>query len=161
MSHRRLIGLIVALVSVLLPAAAAPPASAPVEISIISVVPGTLSGPGHWCVGGVAGDEILMTAHVVDVASQSELTDGWIEWQICESSRGGFPKESCDDGTGGPVRWRGATHQDLAIDSTPTLRTGQRFSVLGWRLQYRLNFPGPVYKGATSESFNLDRTCSP
>ena len=54
MSHRTFAGLIVALVagSVMSPAGAPPPAAAlDVEVGLVSVVPGTETAPGHWCVG--------------------------------------------------------------------------------------------------------------
>ena len=160
MSHRALVGLIVALVAscVLSPAAAQ---SAAVEVSLVSVIPGTPTGDGDWCVGGLGSrpDPVALTAHVVHLASQSEVTEGTLEWQVCESPRGGFPKEVCDTG-GGPARWKAAVLSFLDFDSMPTLVTRFKLPVLGFRMQYR-PVPGSVFKTATSASFNLDRTCSP
>jgi hypothetical protein len=156
MSHRAFAGLAVALGanSVLLLAGAQP---STVEVSLLSVVPGTPSGGGDWCVGA---ERVMLTAGAVDVASQSELTEGTIVWQVCESpSRGGFPKEACDTG-GGSARWRGAVLSDLSFDSSPSIGTSPIVPVLGFRLQYR-PASGGALKGATSASFNLDTTCSP
>jgi hypothetical protein len=164
MSHRTLAGLIVALVaSSVLPPAGAPPPPAPpavdVEVSLVSVIPGTLSGDGDWCVG--AAPEIRLTAHVVDLISQSEVMEGLLEWQVCYSpTRGAFPKEDCDM-RNGSARWGGGGSKALFLDSSPTLLTRQMAPVLGWRLVYRPE-RGSVYeKGAMSQSFNLDRTCLP
>ena len=161
MSHRTLAGLIVALVA----SSGQSPSDlsmaaqlAAVEVSLMSVSPGTPSGDGDWCIG--AAEEVMLTAHVVGLASQSEVTEGTIEWQVCESraTLEGLPKEDCDDGHG-PARWVGAVISDLSFDSTPSLSTFEDLPVLGWRLQYR-PASGSGFKRATSESFNLDRTCS-
>ena len=162
MFHRTLAGMIVALVASSgqspsdLSTAAQPAA---VEVSLVSVSPGTRSGD-DWCVG--AAEEVILTAHVVDPASQTEVTEGTIEWQVCESraTLDGLPKEDCDDGHG-PEHWVGAViSDDLSFDATPSLDTHQTVPVLGFRLQYR---PAPAsgFKRSTSESFNLDKTCSP
>ena len=129
------------------------------EVSLVSVSPGTPSGDGDWCIGA---ERVMLTAHAVDVASQSELTTGTIEWQICESraTLEGFPKEACDD-EHGPTRWVGAVITDLSADDpTPSIGTEPLVPVLGFRLQYR-PAPGSGFKRATSESFNLDMTCLP
>jgi hypothetical protein len=156
MSHRAFAGLIVALgASSVLSLAGAQPGTA--QVSLLSVVPGTPSGDGDWCVGTA---RVMLTASAVDVASQSELTEGTIVWEVCESlSRGGFPKEVCDTG-GGSARWRGAVLSHLSFDSSPSIGTSPRVPVLGFRLQYR-PASGSALKGARSASFNLDTTCSP
>jgi hypothetical protein len=155
MSHRASARLVVALgaSSVLLLAGAQ---SSTVEVSLLSVVPGTPSGDGDWCVGT---KRVMLTAGAVDVASQSELTEGTIVWQVCESPRGGFPKEACDTGSGS-ARWRGAVLSILSFDPSPSIGTSPRVPVLGFRLQYR-PASGSALKSATSASFNLDTTCSP
>jgi hypothetical protein len=87
MSHRTLAGLIIALVASSVLAAHAVPVTyelasstesymsieaqpAPVEVSLVSVDPGTPSGDGDWCIGT---ERVTLTAHVVDLASQSEV----------------------------------------------------------------------------------------
>ena len=101
----------------------------------MSVSPGTPSGDGDWCIGA---ERVTLTAHVVDLASQSEVTEGTIVWQVCESraTLEGLPKEDCDDGHG-PARWVGQVISDLTSDSTPSLSTGPNVQILGFRLQYR------------------------
>ena len=116
MTHRTLAGLIALLaISPLSQAqtsesdlsAAARPAD--VQVSLMSVVPGTPSGGGDWCIGTA---RVMLTAIVVNPATQSEVTEGTIVWQVCESvsqldwvPEGGLRRE------GGPVRWRGAALQ--------------------------------------------------
>jgi hypothetical protein len=123
----------------------------------VSVSPGTPAGVSDWCVG--VGDQVVVTAHVV--AAQAEVTEGTVTWQLCQS-RGGLPaalpKEECQ--RSGSGRWAPAVTSDLSFDSTPSLVTGFTVPTLGFRLQYS---PGPRsgLKRATSEPFNLDRTCSP
>jgi hypothetical protein len=156
MLHRTLAGLIVTLVagsgSSGLSTAARPTA---VEVELLSVSPGTPSGDGDWCVDAAA--EVTLTAHVVDLATQSEVTQGTIEWQDCESQTVGLPKENCDGH--GPARWVGEVISDLSGDSTPSLQTRFVVPVLGFRVQFRPT-AGSNFKRATSVSFNLDRTCS-
>jgi hypothetical protein len=101
-----------------------------VEVGLVSVVSGTPSGDGDWCIGT---ERITLTAHVVDT-SQNEVTAGTIVWQTCEGPRGGLPKESCDGH--GPGRWSGVILSDLSFDSTPSIGTSPRVPVLGFRLQY-------------------------
>ena len=144
-------------------ASAAPPGSsaatvstqaqpAAVEVSV-SVSPGTLSSDGDWC---TAGQEATITAHVV--ASQSEVTEGTIVWQVCSGGRqGGLPKEACD-GQGG-ARWSDQFVSPLSHDPTPSIYSGP-VPVLGWRLLYR-PASGSGLKRATGEPFNIDKTCSP
>jgi hypothetical protein len=127
--------------------------SAGVQVGLVSVVSGTPSGDGDWCIGT---ERVALTAHVVDT-SQNEVTEGTIVWQTCEGPRGGLPKESCDGH--GPGRWSGVILSDLSFDSTPSIGTSPRVPVLGFRLQYR-PAQGSGFKRATSESFNLDMTCS-
>jgi hypothetical protein len=129
----------------------AQPAAA--EVSLVSVSPGTPSGDGDWCIGA---ERVTLTAHVVN-ASQIEVTDGTIVWQVCSGPQGGLPKETCDGH--GPGRWSGAVLSDLSFDSTPSIGTNPTVPVLGFRLLYR-PAPGSGLKRATSESFNLDMTCS-
>ena len=153
MSHRAVIGVVVALVvggsGVSMQAQ-----STAAVVSLISVVPGTAVVDGDWCVG--ADPQIVLTAHVV--ASQREVTAGKVVWQTCDdpSSLQGLPKEECQKGGSG--RWKGVVISDLSFDSTPSLATSFRLPILGFRLQYS---PGPRsgLKTATSAPFNLDRTC--
>ena len=130
---------------------------AAVEVSLVSVSPGTPSGDGDWCTGL---QQVTLTAHVVDT-SQSEVTEGTIVWQACSGAgphQGGLPKEACD-GHGG-ARWSDQLLSFLSpTDPTPSITTGL-VPLLGWRLLYR-PAPGSGFKRATSEPFNLDTTCSP
>ena len=131
-----------------------PPAqTAAVEVSLVSVVPGTPSGDGDWCIGA---ERVTTTAHVVDT-SQNEVSEGWLEWQTCDGPRGGLPKEACDGHGSG--RWTGAQRSDLSLDSTPSIQPHPRVPVLGFRLQYQPPRRSGFNK-ATSEPFNLDTTCS-
>jgi hypothetical protein len=130
----------------------AKPAAA--EVSLVSAFPGTPSGDGDWCIGA---ERVTLTAHVVNT-SQSEVTEGTIVWQECDGPQGGLPKEACDGR--GPGRWSGVILSDLSSDSTPSIGTSPRVPVLGFRLLYR-PAPGSGLKRATSESFNLDQTCTP
>ena len=127
---------------------------AAVQVSV-SVSPGTLSSDGHWCTGGL---EATLTAHVV--ASQTEVTEGTIVWQACAGrgpNQGGLPKEACD-GHGG-ARWSDQKFSTLSpADPTPSIGGGP-LTLLGWRLLYR-PAPGSSLKRATSEPFNIDKTCS-
>ena len=164
MSHRTVSGLFVALVaSSSLSPEAAPPAPPAVEVSLLSVSPGSPTGVDDWCIG--AGRTIV-TAHVVDVASQSEVTEGWIAWQVCSGSTGGFPKEACDaaptHGPPGATRWVAEQLSDLSVDSAPSIAPDPAVPVLGFRLQYQLKLRGgPPTQRVTSVPFNLDTTCSP
>ena len=136
------------------PTAARPPAqAAAVVVSLVSVVPGNPSGDGDWCIGA---ERVTLTAHVVDT-SQNEVTEGRLVWQTCHGSRGGLPKEACDGS--GPGRWNAEQWIHLAIDSTPSIQPRPRVPVLGFRLQYQ-PAKGSGFKATTSESFNLDTTCS-
>ena len=128
-----------------------------VQVSLISVVPGSPSGGGDWCIGT---GRVMLTAIVIDPSTQSEVTEGTLVWQVCESvsQLTGFPKEDCAGH--GPVRWRGAVLSDLAFDSTPSIGTEPIPPVLGFRLQFR-PAPGSGFARATSAPFNLDTTCSP
>lgn len=165
MTHRTLAGLITLLaISPLsqvqasesdLSAAARP---ADVQVSLLSVVPGTPSGGGDWCIGT---ERVMLTAIAIDPSTQSEVTEGTIVWEVCESTSQltGFPKEDCAR-KGGPVRWRGAALSDLAFDSTPSIGTAPLVPVLGFRLQFR-PAKGSGLARATSAPFNLDTTCSP
>jgi hypothetical protein len=124
---------------------------AAVQVSV-SVSPGTLSSDGDWCTGGL---EATLTPHVV--ASQSVVTEGRIVWQVCSENRqAGLPKEACD-GHGG-ARWRDQLLSTLSpADPTPSIYGGP-LPLLGWRLVYRPS--GGGLKRATSEPFNIDKTCS-
>ena len=163
MTHRTLAGFIVALVAivghspVLFTDRGLKPAAqrAATAVSLLSVSPGTPSGDADWCIGA---ERAMLTAHVVGLASMSEVTTGTIEWQVCEGRLDGFPKEDC--GGHGFVQWRGAVISDLSSDSTPSIGSQPRVPVLGFRLRYR-PAPGSGFLGATSEPFNLDTTCSP
>ena len=131
-----------------------PPAqAAAVQVSLVSVVSGTPSGDGDWCIGDVP---VAVTAHVVDT-SQNEVTEGTLVWQTCHGPRGGLPKEACDGR--GPGRWSGAILDDLSFDSTPSISTSPNVPVLGFRLQFQ-PAQGSGFKRTTSEPFNLDLTCS-
>ena len=155
MFHRTFIGLFVDLVasSVLSPAAAQPAA---VEVIIDSVTPGTPSGDGDWCVGGA--EQVTLTARVVDLETQSEVTEGLVWFQLCESSAGVFPKEDCEPP--GPPRWKSEVGEDLSAPFPPSQSFPPIVPVQGFRLQYR-PAPGGLFKRATSVPFNLDTTCSP
>ena len=154
MPYRTLASLIVALAasSVLSSAAAQP---APVEIVLDGVTPGSPSGDGDWCVGAA---QITVTAHVVDIASQSEVEEGVLFLMFCTiPNLGAFPKEDCD--VPGPARYGDGLGEDLAmrplsITFTPNL------PVMGVRLQYR-PARGGHFRRATSVAFNIDTTCSP
>jgi hypothetical protein len=126
---------------------------ATVEVSLVSVVPGTPSGDGDWCIGP---ERVTLTAHVVDT-SQTEVAQGTVLWEECDGPRGGLPKEACDGH--GPGRWVVVPMSDLSFDSTPSIGTSPTVPVLGFRLSYRPE-PGGGFKRTTSESFNLDMTCS-
>jgi hypothetical protein len=128
---------------------------ASVQVSLMGVVPGTQSGNGDWCVGT---GEVVLTAVVVDPATQSEVNAGTLVWQVCNAPATGFPKEDC--AAPGPARWRGAVLSDLAFDSTPSLGVEPIPPVLGFRLQFR-PVQGSGLARSTSAPFNLDTTCSP
>ena len=131
-----------------------PPAeAAAVEVSLVSVVPGTPSGDGDWCIGA---ERVTTTAHVVDT-SQNEVTQGTLVWQTCHGPRGGLPKEACDGPGSG--RWVGDMRSDLSIGSTPSIEPKPQVPVLGFRLQFE-PVQGSGFKRTTSEPFNLDTTCS-
>jgi len=156
MSYRALAGFFVALVasSVLSPAAAQPAA---VEVSLVDVTPGTPSGDGDWCVGAA---EVTVRAHVVDVASGSEVTEGKLMWQFCASlALGAFPKEDCD-AHGPPPRWNSEQLDDLSESPLASITFTPSLPVMGMRLQFR-PAGGGGFKRATSAPFNLDTTCSP
>ena len=131
-----------------------PPAqAAAVEVSLVSVVPGTPSGDGDWCIGA---ERVTTTAHVVDT-SQHEVTQGMLVWQTCHGPRGGLPKEACDGRGSG--RWVGDMRSDLSLGSTPSIEPKPQVPVLGFRLQFE-PVQGSGFKRTTSEPFNLDTTCS-
>ena len=131
-----------------------PPAqAAAVEVSLVSVVPGTPSGDGDWCIGA---ERVTTTANVVDT-SQNEVTQGTLVWQTCHGPRGGLPKEACDGPGSG--RWTDEILSDLSLDSTPSIEPKPQVPVLGFRLQFRPP-QGSGFKRVTSEPFNLDTTCS-
>ena len=155
MSHRTFSRFIVALVaSSAWSLAVAQPAD--VVVSLVSVSPGTPSGENEWCVGD---DQVMLTAHVIDVASQTEVTEGTIVWQTCDGpDLAGHPKEDC--AAPGSARWKGVVLSDLSFDSTPSIGASPVPPVLGFRLQFR-PAPGGSFKRATSVPFNLDTTCSP
>jgi hypothetical protein len=80
-------------------------------------------------------------------------------WQTCSGAgpnQGGLPKEACD-GHGG-ARWSDQFVSALSDDPTPSIYGGP-VPLLGWRLLYR-PAPGSGLKRATSEPFNIDKTCS-
>ena len=161
MSHHTVAGLIVALgsSSVMSPAGAPPPAPAvDVEVSLVSVVPGTEIAPGHWCVG--AGP-VRLTAHAVELITNTELRVGAIEREVCDSPRGGFPKEVCDDTAGGSARWRSAGSQPLFVTPTPSILHSPMDLVRGWRLLYLPERHSGYEKGAMSASFDIGTTCAP
>lgn len=155
MSHRTLAGLVVAsLASSVLSSAVAQPAA--VEVSLVSVTPGTPSGDGDWCIS--AGQPVTITARVVALETQSEITDGMLWWQLCWSSVGGFPKEACD--APGAPRWQATAGKDLSVPLPLSLTFTPSVPILGVRLQY-VPAPGGAFKRGTSTPFNLDTTCSP
>ena len=131
-----------------------PPAqAAAVAVSLVSVVPGTPSGDGDWCIGA---ERVTTTAHVVDT-SQNEVTQGMLVWQTCHGPRGGLPKEACDGRGSG--RWADQILSDLSLDSTPSIEPKPLVPVLGFRLQFQ-PVQGSGFKRTNSEPFNLDTTCS-
>jgi len=158
MSHRTLASLIVALVasSVLSPAAAQPAA---VEVIIDSVTPGTPSGDGDWCIGDA---EVELIAHVVDVASQSVVTEGQLWMQFCVArtlgALNGFAKEDCE--ATGPPRWLSISGHDLAAVNPADFTHNPGVLALGVRFQFR-PASGGEFQRATSVPFNLDTTCGP
>jgi hypothetical protein len=124
----------------------------------LSVVPGTPTGDGDFCIGT---DRVMLTA-IAFASTQIELTQGTIVFELCSAvsqSAAGRPKEECAR-KGGAVQWRAIALWDLALDSTPTLGTQPSVPVLGWRLQFR-PAKGSGYARATSAPFNLDTTCGP
>jgi len=137
--------------SVLLPFAAI---AANVEVSLLSVTPGTPSGDGDWCIGT---GRVTLTAHVVDLSTSAEISKGKIIWQFCANTAlGGLPKEEC--ALGGMGRWTGEVLSDLARDATPSIQPNPRVPIIGVRLQFR-PAPGSTFKRDLSPPFNLDRTC--
>ena len=161
MSHRALAGLIVALVassgqSPVQPSAlaeAAPPAAAAVEI-LVSASTGTQTSEG-WCID--SAPSVTLTAQVIKVADQSEVTEGTIVWQVCQHNSEALPYADCDGR--GPGRWTNAAMSFLSADPTPSITTFQVPLVRGWRLQFH-PVRGSGLGSATFDSFNLDRTCS-
>jgi len=128
--------------------------AASVEVSLVSVVPGTSSGDGDWCIGD---ERATLTAHVVNTSSQTEVTEGTVVWQTCHGPQGGLPKEACEGP--GPGRWSAAILSDLSLDSTPSISTDPTAPVLGFQLLYR-PAAGSGLRRDTSESFNIDATCT-
>ena len=129
-------------------------AAFPFEVSLVSVIPGTSSGDGDWCIG----EELAtLTAHVVNTSSQSEVTEGTLAWQTCGGPHGGLPKEACEGP--GPGRWSVSQYKDLSEDSTPSITTNPTAPVLGFRLLYR-PAQGSGLRRDTSEPFNIDTTCT-
>ncbi len=156
MSHRAVIGVLVALVlgSGQSMQAQSAPVAAAVAVELVSVVPGTAVVDGDWCVGDVTTNpEIVLSARVV--GSEGQVTDGKVVWQTCGNHLGGLPKKECQKGGSG--RWKVAVISDLSFDSTPSIGTSFRLPILGFRLQYSPERRG--LKQATSAPFNLDRTC--
>jgi hypothetical protein len=159
MSHR-VRGLIVALVASVLaaqtvPLMAARPVAPQAEVAIFSVVPGTLTGDNYWCIGA---SNVLLTAQVTDVASQTPITEGWIAWQRCHTRPfvGAAPKEACEDGS---AVWTTTGLDDLAVN--PTNNIDSPVPVLGVRVLYHPRRALVSRKGQPSEALNLDATCGP
>ena len=157
MSHRIVAVLIIALVasSGWSLAAAAPPA--PVVVNLVSVIPGTPSGDDAWCVGD---GQVTLTPRVVDLETQSQVTEGMVWWQLCSTSADVFPMEDCD--APGAPRWQSQGGQDLSAVSPLAFSfvPSAVGTVTGVRFQYRPT-PAGAFQRATSASFNLDTTCSP
>ena len=128
--------------------------TAAAEVSLVSVSPGTSSGDGDWCIGD---ERATLTAHVVNTSSQTEVTEGTVVWQTCHGPQGGLPKEACEGP--GPGRWSAAILSDLSLDSTPSISTDPTAPVLGFQLLYR-PAAGSGLRRDTSESFNIDATCT-
>ena len=129
----------------------------PVEVSLASVTPGTLSGDGDWCIGSAT---VSLTASVIDLSTNGEVTEGELVWQFCVNpgSLGGRPKEDC---AAIPRRGRWSSDQstDLAVVSPATLNNvNSQAPVQGVRLFFR-PAPGGGLKRAYSAPSNLDRTC--
>ena len=140
--------------AVLSPVAAARPAN--VEVSLLSVAPGSPSGDGDWCIPTTGA--VTLTAHAIDLSTSSEISEGEIVWQFCANfALGGLPKEEC--GRGGMGRWMGEVRSFLDSDSTPSLNPNPQVTIIGVRLQYRPG-PGGNFRRDLSPSFNLDRTCA-
>ena len=137
-----------------------PPAqAAAVEVSLVSVVPGTPSGDGDWCIGDA---EVELIAHVVDVASQSVVTEGQLWMQFCVArtlgALNGFAKEDCE--ATGPPRWLSISGHDLAAVNPADFTHNPGVLALGVRFQFR-PASGGEFQRATSVPFNLDTTCGP
>ena len=154
MPHRHLGRILVAGVAnaVVFPAVAQ---LAPVEVSLLSVSPGTASGDGDWCIPTTGA--VTLTAHAVDLSTSAEIAEGEIEWQFCVNrALGGLPKEEC--ARGGMGRWVGGVSSFLNLDSTPSIDPNPSVAIAGVRLKFR-PAPGDHLKRDLSPSFNLDRTC--
>ncbi len=133
----------------------APVLAADVEVKLLSVVPGTRSGDGDWCIGTTGA--VTLTAHAIDLSTSSRIAEGEIVWQFCANSAlGGLPKEECR--RGGMGRWMGEVRSFLNHDSTPSIQPNPRVPILGVRLKYR-PAAGSGLKTDLSPPFNLDRTC--
>src|SRR5215208_3461344 len=128
MSHRAILGVVVALVASSGQSMQAQAQSAAPVVSLVSVVPGTAVVDGDWCVGTVgANPQIVLTAEVA--GSQGLVTEGTVLWQTCGSHSGGLPKEECQ--RGGSGHWKTAVIGDLSFDSTPELSTSFTLPILG------------------------------
>src|SRR5262245_51293372 len=184
MSHRALVGLIVALVAssgqspVQLSAfaEAAPPAPAPtVKVELIDVeevVPYPQGGPSvlvpatlcpnqiDWLVG-LGATRVLLTVHAIDLTSQThpELTEGEIASQHCALHRQSqsilVPRELCE--VGHTARWDpGASFPDISLDHSPTFGFFPPLGGSGWRFQY-IPVHRSSFESETSDSFNIYR----
>ena len=128
--------------------------AADAEVSLLSASPATPSGDGDWC---IETGRVTLTAHVVDLSTNAEISTGKIVWQFCANvALGGLPKEECTQG--GLGRWTGEVISFLTRDATPSIQPNPRVPILGARLQFR-PAAGSPYKRDLSPPFNLDRTC--
>ena len=128
--------------------------SASVEVSMLSATSAKPSGDDR-CIAKTG--TVTLTAHAVDLSTNSEFAQGEIVWQFCANAAlGGLPKEECR--RGGMGRWIGEVRSFLSLDSTPSLKPYPQVPIIEVRLQFR-PAAGADLKRDLSPPFNLDRTC--
>ena len=159
MSHRALAGLIVALVassgqSPVQPSALAE-AGPPVAVEVlVTASPGTQTAAGDWCIGDAPAITLTPQVH-----NTEPVTEGTIVWQVCQQQHQSVPRVYCD-GHGGHGRWSNQVMTFLSGPAPSSITTMQDELVQGWRVQFQPTH-GSGLERATSDSFNLDRTCLP